>query len=145
MKLDKSKWVWMPHPGHLIVSSDCRFSLNTYVGGYIVSTVGEWWPARVSREIHASVYDPEWLAENKHLKGDYFDRAYMKKFGYEDIGAGRTYETMVFKAEKETHDEFKCCPWKMSDPMNIDSDGYNDPVSAYKGHLKFCKRYGAKV
>jgi len=49
----KGKWIWMPHAGHLIVSSDCRFHLNTYVGGYIVSTVGEYFPDEGVREIFA--------------------------------------------------------------------------------------------
>lgn len=42
MGLTKDKWVWMPHNAHLIIGHRCRFTLATYVGGYIVSTVGEW-------------------------------------------------------------------------------------------------------
>ena len=38
---DKANWTWMPHPGHYICGSDCRFILNTCVGEFIVSTVGE--------------------------------------------------------------------------------------------------------
>jgi len=40
--LPKEKWIYMPHPGHFIEASNCRFILNTYVGKYIVSTVGEY-------------------------------------------------------------------------------------------------------
>ena len=43
-KISKDKWVWMPHAGHLCVGYLCRFKLNTYVGKYIVSTVGEYFP-----------------------------------------------------------------------------------------------------
>ena len=78
----------MPHAGHFILGRECQFRLNTYVGKYIVSTVGELWNDRQIREIHASVFDPEWLKKNKHLKGDYFDAAYFKEFGFEKIGCG---------------------------------------------------------
>lgn len=40
--MEKSKWVYMPHAGHFIAGDSCRFRLNTYVGKYIVSTVGEY-------------------------------------------------------------------------------------------------------
>lgn len=39
--MSKDKWIWMPHAGHFICGHKCRFKLNTYVNGYIVSTVGE--------------------------------------------------------------------------------------------------------
>lgn len=139
--MEKNKWIWMPHPGHFICSKDCRFFLNTYVGKYIVSTVGELWLERGSREIHASVHDPIWLQENKHLKGDYFDFAYMDKFGYENIGLDRKYETMVFKAKKSKN---KCCPYEIIVSKEMDSNGYNTPEEAYKGHLNLCKKWSKK-
>lgn len=139
--MGRDKWIWMPHAGHLIVGHECRFHLNTYVGKYIVSTIGEWWPDRQVREIHAGVRDSKWFFENKALKGDNFDHAYFKKFGYEEIGAGRTYETMVFKARKA---DDKCCPYTASDWMEIDSGAYNTAGDAYKGHLKMCKKWSLK-
>lgn len=39
--MKKDRWIWMPHTGHFISGHLCKFTLNTYVGGYIVSTVGE--------------------------------------------------------------------------------------------------------
>jgi len=39
--MKKEKWVWMPHAGHFVCGHRCQFKLNTYVGKYIVSTVGE--------------------------------------------------------------------------------------------------------
>ena len=131
----------MPHPAHLIVGHNCRFVLATYVGKYIVSTVGEYWPDRVVREIHAEVHDPKWLIENKHLKGDYFDSAYFKKFGYETIGVGRTYETMVFEAKKS---KIKCCPYRIISGKDLDFGSYNKPEEAFKGHLKLCKKWSKK-
>lgn len=139
--MTKEKWIWMPHAGHLIVGNDCRFHLNTYVGKYIVSTVGEWWPERSVREIHAQVHDLKWLSKNKHLMGDYFDHAYFKKFGFMEIGLERTYETMVFRAKKDKVN--KCCPWGMVS-SELDIDGYNDAGDAYQGHLKMCQKWSKK-
>lgn len=111
--MTKDKWVWMPHAGHFICGSRCQFKLNTYVGGYIVSTVGELPP-----------YDEDKLGE------------------WERIGSDRTYETFVFKAMRSKD---KCCPWQMRDPSEIDSDGYKDADSAYKGHLRMCNKWSKKV
>lgn len=33
--------IWMGHAGHFICGRECQFRLNTYVNGFIVSTVGE--------------------------------------------------------------------------------------------------------
>lgn len=108
----------MPHSGHLIVGSDCRFHLNTYVDGYIISTVGEWWPERRAREIHAQIHDP--------------------KFDYEEIGAGRKYETMVFKAKKSNN---KCCAYTASNWEALYFDGYNAAYEAVEGHYKMCEEW----
>lgn len=131
----------MPHPGHFICAHNCRFHLNTYVGKYIVSTVGELWPERGSREIHAEVHDPQWLAENVHLKGDYFDVAYMKKFGYEKVGCDRKYETMVFRAIKSNN---KCCPYCIDVSDEFDFRGYNKDEDAVRGHMMLCKKWSRK-
>ena len=140
--MKKEDWIWMPHAGHFILGTKCEFRLNTYVGGYIVSTVGELWCDRRVREIHAEVHDPEWFKQNKHLKGDYFDAAYFKKFGFEEVGCGRTYETMVFKAKESDH---KCCSFVMKDTSNVDSMGYNTDEDAVKGHMKMCEKWSKKA
>jgi len=140
--MKKENWVWMPHAAHLIVSRHCQFRLATYVGKYIVSTVGEYSPDRQVKEIHAEVHNKEWwLLKNRQLRGDEFDNAFMVEFGFIEIGGGRTYETMVFKAKKSSH---KCCPYEASDYSEIDSAGYNDAGDAYSGHLKLCQKWGAK-
>lgn len=59
--------------GHFICAHDCQFHIHTHVGGYCVSTVGEYMPPHVERE-------DEW----------------------EDIGYGRKYETMVFRLAGST-------------------------------------------
>lgn len=136
--MNKNNWVWMPHAGHFILGERCRLKLNTYVGKYIVSTVGELWNERSVREIHAQCHDPKCFAENVYLKGDNFDWAYKKRFGFEDIGYERKYETMVFKAKKSKH---KCCPWVIVSGESIDFDVYNKPEDAYTGHLRLCEKW----
>lgn len=136
--MDKRDWVFMPHAGHFILGNNCQFKLNTYVGKYIVSTVGELWGERQVREIHAEAYDPEWLKENKHLLGDTFNSAYMKKFGFQDLGANRKYETMVFEAKKS---ELRCCPYRIIVSKEVDFAGYDTSDDAYEGHLTLCEKW----
>ena len=70
----KDRWVWMPHAAHFICGHSCQFRLATYVGKYIVSTVGE-----------------------------YRSTSSESKLDFNDIGCNRKYETMVFKAKKSKH------------------------------------------
>lgn len=134
--MTQDKWVWMPHPGHFICGDDCRFRLNTYVGSYLVSTVGELLSDSRVREI---------LAKSRGVKiegrGDAWDRDYMAKIGFDDIGCGRKYETMVFKAKKSKQ---KCCPWEQVDGSSLDFASYNSPEDARKGHMKLCKKWSKK-
>jgi len=112
----KSDWIWMPHPGHFICSYACRFVLNTYVNGYIVSTVGEYFPDSRVREIMANCRNVKIEGQ-----GDTWDANYLKKIGYEEIGANRKYESMVFKAAKAKD---KCCPYRavVSADVTAESD-----------------------
>lgn len=134
--MKKENWVWMPHPAHLIVARDCKFFLSTYVGGYIVSTVGEYFPDEGVREIFAN-------SRGITLKGMGDERRadYMEKIGYEEIGLDRKYETMVFKA---THSKHGCCPWVIESGMELDMLGYNDPTEAAAGHMKLCRKWSKK-
>jgi len=116
-------WRWFGNAAHLCVGHHCRFHLATLVGGgFLVSTAGQHWPDRDAREIHASIFDPGWFADNKHLKGGFFDEAYMRRFGFGEIGgSGRKYETMVFKAGK---------------PCSIKGCGCGLPMIS--GHMAMC-------
>lgn len=127
----------MPHAGHFICAKDCKFHLNTYVGGVIVSTVGEYWPDSQVRKIHAEV-------AGKHIegRGDEYDRNYFKEFGWEDIGCGRKYETMVFKATQDK--ENTCCPWRQSSGSDLDFNSYNDSNAAFAGHMAMCEKWAKK-
>lgn len=142
----QSNWKWFGNAGHFICAQWCRFHLCTQVGTHLVSTVGELWPERVSREIHAKVYDPAWLAENKYRKGDDFDAAYMKRFGFQEIGFGRKYETMVFEAGKPCDVEGCNCGLPRISGMELDVDAYNEAGAATSGHFAMCVKWAeAKV
>jgi hypothetical protein len=124
----------MPHPAHFICSYDCKFFLATKVGKYIVSTVGEYFPDSEIREIYAKSRGVKLEGMGDARRADY-----MKKIGFEEIGYGRKYETMVFKAVKSP--KCKACPFVIKSGNNIDGDSYNEPEDAYKGHLKMCLKY----
>lgn len=40
--MKRADWIWMPHAAQWCIGDHCRFHLATWVGNYIVSTVGEW-------------------------------------------------------------------------------------------------------
>ena len=115
--------VWMPHAGHFICGMYCSFHLNTYVNGYIVSTVGEYRPATGRGGLPRLDSDPP-----------------------REIGSGRLYETMVFHGmatdwSDETPTSERCCPYAMTDADNIDFAAYNKPGDAYAGHIKMLGKY----
>lgn len=131
--MNKADWVWMPHPGHFIAARDCRFFLNTYVGNYIVSTVGEYFPDSQVREIHA---------DSRGIKlegrGDARAADFLKKCGFIELGLNRIYETMVFAAQKA---EDGCCPYRQRSGIDVDFAGYNDAGDAHRGHLAMCEKW----
>lgn len=135
--MKKENWIWMPHPAHFICSPECRFVLATYVGKYIVSTVGELWPCKEVRAIKARVRGIEIAG-----KGDAWDADYFNKIGYDTLGYDRLYETMVFKAEKSKKDP--CCPWKIVSGSCIDFHPYNKPKDAREGHMRLCLKWSKK-
>lgn len=138
VKHPQSTWRWFGSPGHFICGKQCRFHLCTLVGGYLISTVGELWFERPSREIHAKIHDPQWLVKNQHRKGDDFDAVYMERFGFEEIGLGRKYETMVFKAGEPCRAEGCNCGLPAIDSTELNFSIYNDAGAANIGHLAMC-------
>ena len=126
---EEPKIIWMPHPGHFICADHCRFILNAYVNGFIVSTVGEYVPDSQVRKIFR-----ESRGRETDLRGD----AEEVEFGFEEIGGNRLYETMVFKAIKS---EYTCCPYRMESGSEIDAQGYNEADLAYKGHMDLMEKY----
>lgn len=71
-KVSRKNWIWMPHAAHFCGAESCLFFMSTFVKGYIVSTVGEYYPRSNG------------IKPNKMV----------------EIGLDRFFETMVFKAIK---------------------------------------------
>ena len=142
-ELNKGDWKWFGHAAHFICSRNCQFHMATQVGKWLVSTVGELWPERSSREVHAEIYDREWFEANQHLLGDTFDAAYMKRFGFEDLGSWGKYETMVFELGNEVCKEPDCM-CGLPKPISwseLDSQRYMTAGEATAGHCKFCEKW----
>lgn len=134
-------WKWFGNAGHYICACWCRFHLTTQIGKVLVSTVGEYWPERPVREIHAKFNDPAWLAANQHRKGDDFDAAYFTRFGYEEIGYKRLYETMVFVAGAPCTAKGCGCGLPSINGGDLDFASYNDAKSATEGHMEMCTKW----
>lgn len=140
-RIDESKWKWFGNAAHFICGNSCRFHMATQVGKYLISTVGEMWSERAVREIHARCHDPKWLDKNVHRKGDDFDFHYMKRFGYEQIGCDRTFETMVFEAGKPCDAKACGCGLPSISGSEIDYAAANDAKTATKNHRKLCLKW----
>jgi hypothetical protein len=138
--IPKEDWVWYGHAAHFICGQWCRFHLATKVGEFLISTVGEYWPDRIPREIHAEFDDPQWLANNRHLKGDNFDFAYMKRFGFQEIGHQRKYETMVFEAGKTCSDPECNCGLPTITGHELAFEPANSAGVAAQNHYDLCEK-----
>ena len=74
--------------------------------------------------------------------GAYYQKGEDKK--PTEIGAGRLYETFVFKVGKGECD-CGCGLPSVVDWSEIDADSYNDARAANEGHLKMCRKYARKL
>lgn len=140
MSIPKEQWQWFGHAAHFICGSDCRFHLATLIGDYVISTVGEYLPDSQVREILAR-------SRGVSLEGRGDDRRadWMRKVGYEEIGLGRKFETMVFKWNGDVCDSDAChCGLPNIDPTELDFDSYNDAAAARLGHMALCEKWAAQ-
>lgn len=137
----RSEWEWFGSPGHLIVAEDCRFHLCTKVGPWLVSTVGEWLPDSNSWSIYA-----ESRGIQIEGRGDARRADFKRKIGFLEIGAGRKYETMVFRLTDKRCDIEDClCGMPLvEDWGEIDSNAYNARGDAQQGHYAMCETWSLK-
>ncbi len=129
-------WEWFGNAGHLCVGHYCRFHLCTQVGEYLISTVGQYFPDLQVREI---------LAKSRGIglegRGDEREADFMEKIGFQEIGYGRLYETMVFKAGSKCNASKCKCGMPQIRGNELDMKGYNNAKCATEGHLNMCKKY----
>ena len=134
--IQKQDWKWFGNAGHLCVGAHCRFHLCTEIGQYVVSTVGQYWPQEAVREIFANS-----RGVTLEGKGDARERDYMTKVGYEEIGCGRTYETMVFNVTGHCNSPECRCGLPLIDGQELDCEGYNSAADATAGHMAMCEKW----
>lgn len=120
--MDKSKWIWMPHPAHYILRWRCQFRLATYVGGYIVSTVGEQVPGDTKvKDTSTAIFSVDF---ESFTKDDEF------------------YESMVFETIKTDND---CCPYKMKAGSELEIKYYKTSSEAVAGHNELCEKWSGNL
>lgn len=126
-------WRWFGTPGHFICADHCRFHLCTQIGDYLVSTVGEYVPDMQVCEV---------LAKSRGIilkgKGEKREADWMRKAGYENIGAGRKYETMVFRISHICTDKDCDCGMPIIALRELECVGYNSRKEANQGHYDIC-------
>jgi len=106
--------------------------------------MGEYAPPRDVQRIRAEARDPAWLRENEHFRGDAWDYAYLDRFGYEEVGHNRSYETMVFPAGPPCWTETCSCGLPSQDGAAEDMRGYNSAREATEGHMSMCEKYAER-
>lgn len=137
--MKRGEWTWFGHPGHFICADDCRFHLATLVGDYLVSTVGEYVPDSQVQQIYADV-----RGIALEGRGDERESDWLRKNGFEELGFGRTYETMVFLAG-EPCDSAECgCGLPTIDGEDKDMEGYNKAGDATRGHYAMCQKWARR-
>lgn len=111
--IPESEWVWQGHPAHLCVADRCQFRLNTRVGRWVVSTVGEYYP--IGSDMHNSKPEP--------------------------IGGGKEalYETYVFGAGET----LGCGCVDITDTEEVEGRRYGTAAEAQAGHLEMCRKYAS--
>jgi len=107
-KTKKKEIVWQGFAGHFIGAKKCLFRLCSAVNS------GKYVVSTVG--------------------------AYQQKDNVvlEDIGLGRKFETMVFRAKKCW---CGCGEWVQRDAKNIDMLPANSPKGAKANHMKLCKKW----
>jgi hypothetical protein len=118
--MKKEDWIWMPHAAHHCQAHNMKFHLATFVGGVIVSTVGE-------------------LVENR---GNRMTR--MEEGDFDLINADSLYETMVFKARNQDNPEGMCCPYIIIPGLPLETIKTNNNEMAYVAHMDACQRWSDK-
>ena len=125
--IPQDEWEWFGNAGHFICGSWCRFHLCTAIGPWLISTVGEYVHPR--HGMGSEMAEAKWLEDN--APG-------------EDIGAGRKYETMVFRIGSERCSSGSCgCGMPLIDGHEIDFLCHNTAGFSAAGHMEMCRKYAA--
>ena len=134
--IEVQDWKWFGNAGHFICASHCRFHLTTLIGGWMVSTVGEYLPDSTTRETIARVRGNPIVG-----RGDEGECEFLEKFGFEKLGSFGTFETMVFTAAPCTEEDCPCGGFPAPTSwVSAESLRYDSAADATKGHYAFCMK-----
>jgi hypothetical protein len=115
MAIPKDQWEWYGYPGHFVCADRCWFRLNTKVGNYIISTVGD---------MHIST-----KPNDKTTLGG---------------GDNDFFETYVFSCAKGNRCNDPECGYNAPIPdswREIDGNRTATAGEAQKAHMAFCLKY----
>jgi len=132
-------WRWYGNHGHFICGWWCRFHLATKVGPWLISTVGQYLPEEASRESIAGA-----RGITLEGRGDARLADFMKKVGYDEIGVGRTFETMVFRAGRPCSSDECGCGLPTTNGHELDFRPYNRAGEATRGHMAMCRKWARR-
>jgi hypothetical protein len=127
MMIDAREWKWYGLAGHFTCGRWCRFHICTQVGGYLISSVGMLVHPRDSGG--GEVNEGRYLSANP-------DGA--------DIGCGRHYETMVFKAGKPCDAAGCACGLPAIDGYELAAKSANNVKEATANHMEMCKKFARR-
>lgn len=85
-----ASWVWCGYPGHFIAAADLCFHLNTRIGDYRISTIGDYRPrpgepmveVGCERFFETMVFRVE--GEGEHGNGEVADWSELELVGYQE-------------------------------------------------------------
>ena len=117
-------WEWFGHTAHFCCGRWCRFHMATLVGPWLVSTVGLYVHPRNSGSHEKS--EQEWLKDNPNG---------------EEVGFGRFFETMVFKAGARCKVKGCNCGLPEISGSELDFNGYKTAGEANHGHMELCRKW----
>jgi hypothetical protein len=110
--MKKENWIWMPHAAHFICGQCCQYHLATYVGRWVVSTVGDYFP-----------------------NGPDGDR---KTVGCDRFYETMVFRASRMPAGDPN---CSGCKWVQESGTHVDFEGYNDAGEATRGHLAMCEKW----
>lgn len=111
--IPQDEWRWFGHAGHFIASRRCLFHLHTRVGGYRISTVGNYFPRDADEE--------------------------PTEVGYRRLYETFVFRISGECCECDP----PCGQGELEDWNEIDSLSANDQMAAEANHLTLCQKYAA--
>lgn len=122
-RVPESEWKWFGRPAHFICAEWCRFHMATQIGDYLVSTVG--------------LYIPPYKTGGSECGEEAYRASHPNG---KEIGPGRFYETMVFRAGEPCKSKGCRCGMPTINGSELLFAPYQTVGEATEGHADMCAR-----